>query len=71
MATRKRGAADIDIGTLGELLQETEQHHGAYEKTNGKHNWWDWYAPYLSAHLNGKSPEESAAAAEQHMSSIA
>ena len=31
------------------FLHETEQHHGNYEKTHAKHNWWDWYAPYLSA----------------------
>src|SRR5881396_2865218 len=60
-------AGKIDIGTLAELLHETEQHHGNYEKTHGKHNWWDWYAPYLSARLNGKSPEEAFAAADRYM----
>jgi catechol 2,3-dioxygenase-like lactoylglutathione lyase family enzyme len=60
-------AGKIDIGTFAELLHETEQHHGNYEKTHGKHNWWEWYAPYLSARLNGKSPEEAAAAADRYM----
>jgi len=60
-------AAKIGIATLAELLRETEQHHGAYEKTHGKHNWWDWYAPYLSARLNGESPEEAAAVADRYM----
>jgi catechol 2,3-dioxygenase-like lactoylglutathione lyase family enzyme len=60
-------AGKIDIATLAELLHETEQHHGNYEKTHGKHNWWEWYAPYLSARLNGKSPEEAAAAADRYM----
>lgn len=60
-------AAEIDIGTLADLLHETEQHHGNYEKTHGKHNWWEWYAPYLSARLNGKSPEEAASAADRYM----
>ena len=46
-----------DVATLAELLHETEQHHGNYEKTHGTHNWWDWYAPYLSARQNGSSPE--------------
>ena len=38
-----------DIAELAELLHETEQHHGAYEPSAPKHNWWDWYAAYLSA----------------------
>ncbi|HEX3230759.1 MAG TPA: VOC family protein, partial [Pyrinomonadaceae bacterium] len=45
-----------DVATLAELLRDTEQHHGQYEKTHGPHNWWDWYAPYLSARQNGSSP---------------
>jgi len=60
-------AGKIDIGTLAELLHETEQHHGNYEKTHGKHNWWDWYAPYLNARLNNKTPEEAAGAADRYM----
>jgi catechol 2,3-dioxygenase-like lactoylglutathione lyase family enzyme len=57
----------IDIGMLAGLLHETEQHHGQYEKTHGKHNWWEWYAPYLNARLNGISAEEAAAAADRYM----
>ena len=60
-------AGKIDIATLAELLHETEQHHGNYEKTHRKHNWWEWYAPYLSARLNGQSPDEAAAAAARDM----
>jgi catechol 2,3-dioxygenase-like lactoylglutathione lyase family enzyme len=56
-----------DVATLAELLHETEQHHGNYEKTHGTHNWWDWYAPYLSARQNGSSPEEAATAADRYM----
>src|SRR5215831_749530 len=56
-----------DIATLAELLHETEQHHGQYEKTHGKHNWWDWYAPYLSARQNGHNSEEAVAAADRYM----
>jgi catechol 2,3-dioxygenase-like lactoylglutathione lyase family enzyme len=57
----------IDVGMLAELLQETEQHHGEYEKTHARHNWWDWYAPYLSARQNDSSPEEAVAAADRYM----
>jgi catechol 2,3-dioxygenase-like lactoylglutathione lyase family enzyme len=56
-----------DVATLAELLHETEQHHGQYEKTHGKHNWWDWYAPYLSARQNGHNSEEAVAAADRFM----
>src|SRR5207244_5236064 len=41
-------ARTIDIGMLAELLHETEQRHGEYEKTHAEHHWWDWYAAYLS-----------------------
>jgi catechol 2,3-dioxygenase-like lactoylglutathione lyase family enzyme len=63
-------ASTKDVATLAELLHETEQHHGSYEKTHGKHNWWDWYAPYLNARLNGNDSEEAAAAAGRHMEKI-
>src|SRR6266850_7982981 len=39
---------NMDVAILAQLLRETEEHHGNYEKTHAKHNWWDWYAPYLS-----------------------
>jgi catechol 2,3-dioxygenase-like lactoylglutathione lyase family enzyme len=60
----------IDIGMLAELLHETEQRHGEYEKTHAKHNWWDWYAAYLSARQNGGSPAEAVAAANRYMDKV-
>jgi catechol 2,3-dioxygenase-like lactoylglutathione lyase family enzyme len=57
----------IDVGTLAGLLLETEENHGGYEKTHAKHNWWDWYAPYLGARQNGSSSEEARAAADRYM----
>ena len=63
-STRARAT---DVATLAELLHETEEHHGHYEKTHAEHHWWDWYAPYLSARQQGSSPEEAAAAADRHM----
>jgi catechol 2,3-dioxygenase-like lactoylglutathione lyase family enzyme len=56
-----------DVATLAELLHDTAEHHDQFEKTHGKHNWWDWYAPYLSARQNGSSPEEASAAAGRYM----
>jgi catechol 2,3-dioxygenase-like lactoylglutathione lyase family enzyme len=63
-------AEAIDVATLAELLHETEQHHGEYEKTHARHNWWDWYAPYLSARENGSSPAEAVAAANRYMDEV-
>ena len=59
----------MSVEAIAELLHETAEHHDAYEKTHGAHNWWDWYAPYLSARRNGSSPEEAAAAASRYMES--
>ena len=59
-----------NVATLAELLHETEAHHGQYEKTHAKHNWWDWYAPYLNARQNGRNPEEAAVAADRYMEEI-
>jgi catechol 2,3-dioxygenase-like lactoylglutathione lyase family enzyme len=61
---------NMDVASLAELLRETEEHHGNYEKTHPKHNWWDWYAPYLSARQNGSSPEEAAVAADRYMEEV-
>ena len=58
---------NMDVASLAQLLRETEEHHGAYEKTHAKHDWWNWYAPYLSARQNGSSPEEAATVADRYM----
>ena len=59
-----------DIATLAELLHETSEHHDPYEKTHPKHDWWNWYAPYLNARQNGSSSEEAAASADRYMEGI-
>jgi catechol 2,3-dioxygenase-like lactoylglutathione lyase family enzyme len=63
-------ARAADAATLAELLHETAEHHDHYEKTHAQHNWWDWYAPYLSARQNGGSPEEATAAANRYMDEV-
>ena len=60
----------MDVATLAELLRETEQHHGQYEKTHAKHQWWEWYAPYLSARQKGSSREQAAAVADRYMDEV-
>jgi hypothetical protein len=52
---------------LADLLRETAEHHGPYEKTLAAHDWWDWYAPYLSARQNGRSSEEATAEAVRYV----
>lgn len=56
-----------NTAALAQLLRETEEHHGTYEKTHGKHDWANWYAPYLEARENGGSPEQATAAANRSM----
>lgn len=63
-------APRADVATLAALLRETAEHHDAYEKTHAEHNWWDWYAPYLSARQNGSSPEEAAATADRYLEEV-
>jgi catechol 2,3-dioxygenase-like lactoylglutathione lyase family enzyme len=65
----KRAPA-MDVATLAHLLLETGQHHHHYETTHAKHEWSDWYAPYLSARQNGSSPEEATAAADRYMDEV-
>jgi catechol 2,3-dioxygenase-like lactoylglutathione lyase family enzyme len=50
----------VDVATMTELLRETEAHHGEYEPTAPKHHWSGWYAAYLVARMQGKTPEEAA-----------
>ncbi len=55
-----RGVSNFDVATMTELLRETEEHHGQYEPTAPKHHWSGWYAAYIVARQNGKTPEEAA-----------
>lgn len=55
-----RGLSSFDVETLTELLRETEKHHGEYEPTAPKHHWSNWYAAYIVARQDGKTPEEAA-----------
>jgi catechol 2,3-dioxygenase-like lactoylglutathione lyase family enzyme len=50
----------VDVPTLTDLLREAETHHGKYEPTAPKHHWSQWYAAYIVAREQGKTPEEAA-----------
>lgn len=63
-------AKAADAGNLAELLRETAEQHGNFEKTHAEHHWWDWYAHYLSARQNGSSPDEAKAAANHYLQEV-
>lgn len=62
-----RGLSNFDVATLTELLQEAEQHHGEYEPTAPKHHWSSWYAAYIVARQDGKTPDEAAKDGKLHI----
>ncbi len=62
-----RGLSNLDVSTLTNLLLETEQHHGEYEPTAPKHHWSGWYAAYIVARQDGKTPDEAAKLAKLHI----
>ena len=57
----------LDVASLTELLQETEQHHGEYEPTAPKHHWSSWYAAYIVARMNGETSDQAAKDAKLHV----
>lgn len=57
----------IDVTSLTELLREAEEHHGAYEAVAPKHHWSGWYAAYILAREQGKSPDDAAKEGARHM----
>ena len=60
----------MDVATLAELLRETAEHHDSFEKAAPAHDWWDWYAPYLSAREGGSTSEQATAAADRYMKEV-
>ena len=57
----------MDVATLTELLRETEKRHGEYEPTAPKHDWSAWYAAYMVARENGRTPDAAAKDAAVHI----
>jgi hypothetical protein len=64
------GGVTVDIASLADLLHETAEHHDPYEKSHAPHNWWDWYAAYMDARQQGRSPDEASAAAGRYMEEV-
>jgi hypothetical protein len=60
----------MDVETLTGLLHEAEEHHGPYEASAPKHHWSGFYAAYIIAREEGRSPEEADKDARRHMDSV-
>jgi hypothetical protein len=57
----------LDIASLTGLLKEAEEHHGPYEATAPKHHWSGFYAAYINARLEGRTPDEADDDARRYM----
>ena len=57
----------MDVAELADLLRETAEHHDHFEKIAPKHDWWDWYAAYMTARQEGSTPDEASTAAATYM----
>jgi hypothetical protein len=57
----------VDIATLAALLREAEEHHGPYEATAPPHHWSGWYAAYMTAREQGRTPQEASEDAGLYM----
>jgi catechol 2,3-dioxygenase-like lactoylglutathione lyase family enzyme len=66
-----RGPGNLDVATLTELLQEAEKHHSEYEPTAPRHEWSAWYAAYIVARQDRKTPEEAAKDGKIHIEGAA
>jgi hypothetical protein len=60
----------MDVASLTGLLQEAEEHHGHYEATAPPHHWSSWYAAFIVARDEGRTPEEAVADAGRHMDAV-
>jgi catechol 2,3-dioxygenase-like lactoylglutathione lyase family enzyme len=65
-----RGFSSPDVATLTQLLKDAEQAHGQYEPTAPTHHWSDWYAAYLVARGEGRTPDDAAAAGTRRVDAV-
>jgi hypothetical protein len=60
----------MDVETLTGRLREAEEHHGPYEAEAPKHHWSGFYAAYIVARDQGRTPEEADKDARAHMEEV-
>jgi hypothetical protein len=70
MGPERTKGLTIDVDTLSGLLREAEEHHGPYEASAPKHHWSDFYAAYIVAREQGRSPDEADQDARRHMDGL-
>jgi hypothetical protein len=58
------------VAGLADLLHETSERHGGFEAVAPPHDWWDWYAAYMTAREGGSAPDEAAAAGDRYMAEV-
>ncbi len=63
-------AATTKIDRLASLLHETADRHHSFEAAAAPHDWWDWYAAYMTARQSGGSPDEAAESAARYMAEV-
>jgi hypothetical protein len=60
----------MEVADLAALLHATAEHHDPYEKSAPPHDWWDWYAAYMSARMDGGTVEQATEAAGRYMRDV-
>jgi hypothetical protein len=60
----------MDVATLTDLLKEAEEHHGPYEASAPEHHWSGFYAAYIVAREEGRSPDQADEEARAHMDRV-
>jgi hypothetical protein len=60
----------MDVAALADLLRETSEHHDPYEKSAPKHDWWNWYAAYMTARQAGSNPEDASVSAGRYVEGL-
>lgn len=55
---------------MTKLLQGTALRHGSFEAIAPPPGWWDWYAAYMAARLDGSGPDEANAAAVRYLTEV-
>ena len=64
------GSEPRDVASLADLLLETSLRHGSFEAIAPPHDWWDWYAAYMSAREDGAEPDDAVVAADKYMAEV-
>ena len=60
----------MDVAALADLLHETSERHGAFEAVAPPHDWWDWYAAYMTAREDGSTADEASETAGRYMAEV-